>query len=66
MYDTYYLRAPEIYEPEILPSNSDDCTPWENRPPAWKGSSTKGGNNSKEIAKRRKKTKNNKTHRKSH
>lgn len=31
---------------------------------AWKGSSTKEGNNRKAIAKRRKKNKNKKTHRK--
>lgn len=50
--DVYYIH--NFYKDKFIPNIS---------PIPYKGSSTKSGNNPKDIAKRRKKNKNKKTHR---
>ena len=46
-------------EPLFLTPTDEGCAIWENRPPAWKDSSTKGGRSEKQIKKDRKKKKHN-------
>lgn len=64
-YIYYNLLIPK--EPIIFLDEIEASLPmWENKPPAWKGSSSKSGRNKKRIKKDRKKKKMNKrNHKKS-
>lgn len=59
----YYNKSiPE--EPILLDEIEASLPMWENKPPAWKGSSSKSGRSEKQIKKDRKKKKMNKRNRK--
>lgn len=62
-YIYYYMLVPK--EPIFLDEIEASLPMWENKPPAWKGSSSKSGRNKKQIKKDRKKKKMNKRNHKS-
>lgn len=61
-YVYYNKSTPE--EPIFLDEIEASLPMWENKPPAWKGSSSKSGRSEKQIKKDRKKKKMNKRNRK--
>ncbi len=55
-----YYDKPTPKEPILLDEIEASLPMWENKPPAWKGSSSKSGRSEKQIKKDRKKKKMNK------